>query len=127
MNRYTTVMNMEIAGFTTKEEIYELLYLGLEARKRQVEEKIASIQAQLGQKPSKIRLDTPKPAPEAKSRRPLSPEARKRIALAQKKRWGAFHRAQAAPKPARKASPGKKLGRPPVRRPAASPEPAQIQ
>ncbi len=65
---------------------------GLEAQRGRIEEQIREVTARLNE------LSGPKQAPAAKKprakkkRRPLSAEARKRIALAQKKRWAAFRK-----------------------------------
>lgn len=67
---------------------------GLEIRKRQIEEQIRNVRVLLdkGEKPSRK-----PPESETKgAKRDLSPEARKRIAAAQKKRWAEFRRKAAA-------------------------------
>ncbi len=57
---------------------------GLENRKRQIEEQIRAVRAML---PSGFKRSGAKPA-----KRDLSPEARKRIAAAQRKRWAEYRR-----------------------------------
>lgn len=74
---------------------------GLELRRARLLEQIASVKALVGGprkgRPSKVSADESEPAPTAtpakkegkKGKRNLSPEARERIAAAQKKRWAA--------------------------------------
>ena len=92
--------------------ILEMALIGYQRSLENIEAKIADIQRQLG-------IRSPKAAPsvatdEAKPKRRMSAGARKRIALAQKKRWAAFHQAKEpapAPKKAvakRKLSPARK-------------------
>jgi hypothetical protein len=94
--------------------ILEMALIGYQRSLENTQAKIADIQRQLG-------IRSPKAAPavaagEAKPKRRMSAGARKRIALAQKKRWAAFHQAKApAPAPApkkavakRKLSPARK-------------------
>ena len=84
-------------------EILAAALVGLELKKARLEEKIASLRALVGGKPArKTRAvaestddwEAPAAAPKAakekkKVKRILSPEARERIAAAQKKRWAA--------------------------------------
>ena len=67
---------------------------GLEMQQRRVEEQIAQVRAALGgRKVRSASSDAPsKPA----KKRQLSPEARKRIANAQKRRWAEYRKKQAA-------------------------------
>jgi len=83
-------------------EILEAALIGLEMKKAKLEEQIASIKGMTGAKtPRKARLaasdDWEAPMPLAakksakgKKKRVMSPEARERIAAAQKKRWAAY-------------------------------------
>jgi len=88
---------------TPNREILEAALQGLEAQRHRLEEQISQVRSMMGQRttarPSKAS------APEASSdnatassrdrkRRVLSPEARKRIAAAQKKRWASFRKNQ---------------------------------
>jgi hypothetical protein len=80
--------------------LYEAALEGLELQKQRLEEQIRSVRSMLGGKTP--RAATPAPQAEAVSapatktarksrrRRNLSPEARKRIAEAQRKRWAAY-------------------------------------
>ena len=92
--------------------ILEMALIGYQRSLENTQAKIADIQRKLG-------IRSPKAAPavaasEAKPKRRMSAGARKRIALAQKKRWAAFHQAKEpapAPKKAvakRKLSPARK-------------------
>jgi hypothetical protein len=69
--------------------LLETAILGLEAKGRKIEEKIAEIRRLLGVTPH---VDPPKQAFQPK--RILSEEARKRIAAAQRKRWREFRTKQ---------------------------------
>lgn len=67
---------------------------GLEIQRRRIEEQIAQVRAMLGGRRPKAAAAGAKPS----GKRLLSPEARKRIAMAQKKRWAEYrkNKAQAA-------------------------------
>lgn len=72
---------------------------GLELRKQQLEEQIRSVRSLLGgARPPATVASAPRTvstdAPKAGRKRVLSPAARKRIALAQKKRWAEFRKAK---------------------------------
>lgn len=84
--------------------ILEAALIGLELKKARLEEQIASIKTMLGGKtvgrPRKAAVESDEPVAEKKAKktgkkgkRSLSPEARERIAAAQKKRWAA-HRGE---------------------------------
>jgi hypothetical protein len=87
-------------------EILEAALIGLEMKKARLEEQIASIRSMARVKtPRKSSLAAtddweapmgmaPKKAAKGKKKRVMSPEARERIAAAQKKRWAA-HRGEA--------------------------------
>ena len=78
-------------------EILEAALEGLEAQRHKLDEKIAHVRSLLGGRASKV-VKAPTWAGEATSnggapkKRILSPEARQRIAAAQKKRWAAYRR-----------------------------------
>lgn len=73
----------------------QMALVGYELEKEKIEEKIRQIQAQLGHRRATA-ASGPAPAKSAGSgKRVLSEAARKRIAMAQKKRW-AEHRKKAA-------------------------------
>jgi hypothetical protein len=83
-------------------EILEAALHGLEAQRQKLDDQIAQVRSLLGRRvgrPPKsngggaVAAATAAAAP--KKRRGLSPEARKRIAAAQKKRWAAFRKTQA--------------------------------
>ena len=74
----------------------EMALVGYEERKRRLDQTIAEIRSQLGNRgaggrtASRIEVEQP-----AGRKRVLSPAARRRIAAAQKKRWAAFNRQKA--------------------------------
>lgn len=69
----------------------QMALVGYQIEKQKIEDKIQQIQAQLrGKKGSSSVTEKP-----AATRRVLSPEARKRIAAAQKKRWAEHRRLKA--------------------------------
>jgi hypothetical protein len=72
----------------------QMALVGYQIEKEKIEAKISEIQAQLKGKRTPVSAGAAKPEPAA-GKRYLSPAARKRIALAQKKRW-AEHRKKAA-------------------------------
>lgn len=86
-------------------EILEAALQGLEAQKNKLDDQIAQVRSMLGRRagrPAKVadmssEAEAPAPAPVkgARKKRVLSSEARKRIAVAQKKRWAAFRKSQA--------------------------------
>jgi hypothetical protein len=74
----------------------EMALIGYQVEKQKIEEKIQQINAQLrGKKSSSASASAEKPA---SVKRMLSPEARKRIAAAQKKRWAEHRRMKAQAK-----------------------------
>ncbi len=82
-------------------EILEAALQGLEAQKQRLDEQISEVRAMMGHRvgrpPKHATASEVKPASnhsQARKRRTLSPEARKRIAAAQKKRWAAFRKTQ---------------------------------
>jgi hypothetical protein len=82
-------------------EILEAALQGLEAQRQKLDEQIAQVRAMMGHRagksPKNTRLQngTGTGRTGEGTRRNLSPEARKRIAAAQKKRWAAFRKNQA--------------------------------
>jgi hypothetical protein len=84
-------------------EILEAALQGLEAQKQKLDEQIAQVRSMMGGRrpgrPPRPESAASKPAAAterrtARRKRVLSPEARKRIAAAQKKRWAAFRKNQ---------------------------------
>ena len=67
---------------------------GLEMQRRRVEEQIAQVRAALGGR--KLRSASGDPTAKPAKKRVLRPEARKRIANAQKRRWAEYRKKQAA-------------------------------
>ncbi len=67
---------------------------GLELQRRRVEEQIEQVRAMLGGR--RVRLSGGAFAVKPAKKRQLSPEARKRIAMAQKRRWAEYRKKQAA-------------------------------
>ena len=85
-------------GNTTQDlSTLQMALVGYEIERQRVEEKIREIRSRLkGKAVSSSATAKPKPG----GKRQLSPAALKRISLAQKKRWAAYHKkaAQAAKK-----------------------------
>jgi hypothetical protein len=76
-------------------EILEAALEGLEAQRQKLEEKISHVRSLLGgraSKPAKAQSWAGEAANGAPKKRILSPEARQRIAAAQKKRWAAYRK-----------------------------------
>jgi hypothetical protein len=71
----------------------KMALIGYQFEKQKIEEKIAQIQAQI--KGKKVSLPAGSPEKTSGVTRILSPEARKRIAAAQKKRWAEHRRMKA--------------------------------
>lgn len=83
-------------------QILEAALQGLEAQRQRLDEQISEVRAMLrghGGRSSQGngggRQEAGNRAGTARKKRVLSPEARKRIAVAQKKRWAAFRKSQA--------------------------------
>jgi len=82
-------------------EILEAALQGLEAHRQKLEEQIAQVRSLIGARGGRASTATHggnetnagRPAGN-RGKRTLSPEARKRIAAAQKKRWAAFRKSQ---------------------------------
>ncbi|MFL6417221.1 MAG: hypothetical protein ACJ74Y_16305 [Bryobacteraceae bacterium] len=87
---------------TPNRDILEAALQGLEAQRQRLEEQISQVRSMMGQRaarPSRASGTETNSATAAASsrerkRRVLSPEARKRIAAAQKKRWATFRKNQ---------------------------------
>jgi hypothetical protein len=77
---------------TEDSSILEMALVGYQMERDKIDGKIKEIQAQL--KGTKVAA-APAAGKPAKVRRVLSPEARKRIAAAQKKRWAEHRKAKA--------------------------------
>jgi hypothetical protein len=82
-------------------EILEAALHGLEAQKQKLDDQIAQVRSMLGRRAGRPAKSTASSNAGAASgpasthrKRVLSPEARKRIAAAQKKRWAAFRKTQ---------------------------------
>jgi hypothetical protein len=79
-------------------EILEAALEGLEAQRHKLDEKIAHVRSMLGGRAGKVAkapVWSGEAAPSgggAPKKRILSPEARQRIAAAQKKRWAAYRK-----------------------------------
>jgi hypothetical protein len=80
-------------------EILEAALQGLEAQRQKLDEQIDQVRSLLGSRGGRSSRTAPGTGEGSGSsshrrRRTLSPEARKRIAAAQKKRWAAFRKSQ---------------------------------
>jgi hypothetical protein len=83
----------------TDTELLKAALFGYQVQSERIEATIADIQAQLGHRgpgrpPKAATNGTEEVAP---GKRTMSPSARKKIALAQKKRWAAFHEEKGEP------------------------------
>lgn len=79
----------------TDSSTLQMALVGYQIEKEKIEDKIRAIQAQLKGKRTSLSSNSEAGTAPAAPKRILSPAARKRIALAQKKRW-AEHRRRAA-------------------------------
>ena len=80
-------------------EILEAALQGLEAQRQKLDEQIGQVRSLLGSRGGRSSRTAPSGESNSKPgahrrKRTLSPEARKRIAAAQKKRWAAFRKNQ---------------------------------
>jgi len=73
-------------------EILEAALVGLESQREKLEAQIAQVRSLLGRRTGRAAAEAPVLAAAGTGKRELSPEARKRIAAAQKKRWAAFRK-----------------------------------
>jgi hypothetical protein len=78
------------------QELIQMALLGYEAKRTEIEAKIAEIQADL--RVAGNRAMAPSATAGAKPERRMTAAARKRIAAAQKRRWAAFRAAKEAEK-----------------------------
>ncbi len=76
---------------TPHHEILEAALQGLEAQKHKLDDQIAQVRSMLGGRATTTAANKPASSGAAK-KRVLSPEARQRIAAAQKKRWAAYRK-----------------------------------
>ena len=74
--------------------VLEMALVGYEIEREKIDQKIAEIRARLGQRRGPKAVAAPEAKP-AGRKRVLSPDARRRIALAQKKRWAEHRRNKA--------------------------------
>ena len=86
--------------------ILEAAIVGFQQQKHHIDEMISELRSQLDGTPAETGNKKNATGP-AKTKRMLSPAARRRIAAAQKARWAAYHAGQGAP--AEKAAPKRKL------------------
>lgn len=83
---------------TPSREILEAALQGLESQRQKLDEQIAEVRALMGGRGGRSSRGNgggngrATPARTGRKRRVLSPDARKRIAAAQKKRWAAFRK-----------------------------------
>ena len=80
-------------------EILEAALQGLESQRQRLDEQIAEVRSLMGGRVGRPARGTKEASSTASSssgrkKRTLTPEARKRIAAAQKKRWAAFRKSQ---------------------------------
>ena len=73
--------------------ILEMALIGYELERKKIEEKIREIRSQLGGR--RVQVSETPAAAAPRKKRTLSPAARKRIALAQKRRWAEHRKKQA--------------------------------
>ena len=88
---------------TPNKEILEAALQGLEAQRQRLEEQISQVRSMMGQRAprssskgsaAEASSGTASTSSRERKRRILSPEARKQIAAAQKKRWATFRKNQ---------------------------------
>lgn len=82
-------------------EILEAALHGLEAQRQRLDEQIAQVRAMMGRRVGRPpkggaadAISLPSASATPRKKRALSPEARKRIAAAQKKRWAAYRKGE---------------------------------
>jgi hypothetical protein len=79
-------------------EILAAALQGLEAQREKLDQQISQVRALIGRRPGRPGgggSDHSAGSQTARKKRVLTPEARKRIAAAQKRRWAAFRKNQA--------------------------------
>ncbi len=82
-------------------EILEAALQGLESQRQKLDDQIAQVRAMMGNRPGRPSKQSSSnngaraaTKTATRKKRVLSPEARKRIAIAQRKRWAAFRKTQ---------------------------------
>jgi hypothetical protein len=77
--------------------LLQMALIGYEAEREKIQAKIDELKARLGGRrgPASTQV-APTPVPQKRGRRQMSAAARKRIALAQRKRWAEYRRQKAA-------------------------------
>lgn len=78
-------------------EILEAALQGLEAQRQKLDEQISQVRSMLGGRAGKVTAKAPAWSSNgggSAKKRILSPEARQRIAAAQKKRWAAYRKSR---------------------------------
>jgi cell division septum initiation protein DivIVA len=85
-------------------ELLEAALIGFQHKRDQVEQKIAELRSQIGGAPASGPASAASAAASAPKKRTMSASARRRIALAQKKRWAAYKAGQGTKAPATKAA-----------------------
>ena len=86
----------------TDAELLEAALFGLERQRSETEEKMAELRRQLDDRagrPARSTAAVNAAAPTVPKKRTMSAAGRRRLAAAQRKRWGAIKRAEATPKP----------------------------
>ena len=81
----------------TDHDILEAALSGLQTQLQQTNERIAAIRARLGHRPRRTPAATDGAGQAAPKRRTMSAAARRRIGLAQKRRWAAARQEKAEP------------------------------
>jgi hypothetical protein len=82
----------------TDTELLKAALFGYQVQSERLEATIADLQAQLGHRgPGRPKATTDGIGQAAPKKRTMSASARRRIALAQKKRWATYHQQQAEP------------------------------
>ncbi len=84
-------------------EFLQAALIGFQHTLASLDERIAELRSQLGGQPVSHKAGDAAPAVTGSGRRTMSASARKRIALAQKKRWAAYNAAKGKPAAASKA------------------------
>jgi hypothetical protein len=78
-------------------EVLEAALIGFQHLRDQVDEKIAALRSQIGASPARVKLTHLAVNGSTPKKRTMSASARKRIALAQKKRWATYKAEHGAP------------------------------
>jgi hypothetical protein len=80
---------------TDEAAIWAAALEGLELQRQRIEDQIRQVRERLGKSSPKASVAAPAGGAAPRRARDLSPEARKRIAQAQKKRWAEYRKAKA--------------------------------